>query len=332
MNRHFPLSTYLKSRFGQRVQKVPLDAGFDCPNRDGTISRSGCIFCNPSGSGSGMLSQGNDLRAQWEHWKIFLEKRYKAKLFIAYLQSYSNTHGPIEKLAGVLGELHDLPGLAALSIGTRPDCLDPEKLDLLSDQKQRHGVGEVFLELGLQSACDKTLEHINRGHTAEQFAEVTRQAAERGLNVVAHVMAGLPSPDAKNQREGLQELLNTVSFINELPVSGIKFHNVFVCENTALGAMWKKKQYEPIELEEYCFWLGEALMKLSPDTVVHRLNADPAPGELLAPDWADRKREVHAAIHRHLDAEDIWQGKQNGAESGVPKHFSGQTQETDHAQ
>lgn len=319
MFRYFSLNAALRQKFGERVQKIPLDAGFDCPNRDGTLSREGCVFCNPSGSGSGMLKQGKDLASQWAHWAEFQKKRYGAGKFIGYLQSYSNTYGPIERVSATLSQLEGLPGLAALSIGTRPDCLDSAKLELLASQKHKLGLGEVFLELGLQTAHDDTLAHINRGHSVADFEHMVRAATDLGLNVVAHVIAGLPGPAA---REGLPELLETVKCVNALPVRGIKFHNLYVCKGTRLARIWKEERYKPISREEYCHWLGEALMHLSPDIVVHRLNGDPARGELLAPEWAGLKREVHNAIQNHLEEKDIWQGKQNGAAQGPPAHFA----------
>lgn len=315
----FSLNAYLRQTFGERVQKVPLDAGFDCPNRDGTISRKGCIFCNPAGSGSGMLKEGKEIKEQWDHWSEFQKKRYGAHLFIGYLQSYSNTHGPVEKLEGVLSQLKGLSGLTALSIGTRPDCLDSEKLRLLAAQKQKLGISEIFLELGLQTANDSTLAHINRGHTRADFQQAVHRAADLDLNVVAHVIAGLPTPGG---REGLHDLLNTIDCINALPVRGIKFHNLYVCRGTALSREWENNAYAPMTQDQYCHWLGEALLRLSPNTVVHRLNGDPAPGELLAPDWAGRKRELHNAIRTHFEQKNIWQGKQNGAENGPPPHFA----------
>ncbi|EGB15782.1 hypothetical protein DND132_2579 [Pseudodesulfovibrio mercurii] len=315
MVRFHRLSDHLRSRFGERVQKIPLDAGFSCPNRDGTRSREGCVFCNPQGSGSGLGDRGLSIREQWNFWRDIHVKKHRLSLFTAYLQSYSNTHGPAEKLARALDDLRGLPGLTCLAIGTRPDCLDREKLDLLAQSRDRLGLEEIFLELGLQSASDATLKHINRGHDAAAFAEAAREAADRGLTVVAHVMAGLPAPHG---REGLPELLDTVAFVNDLPVRGIKFHNVYVCRNTRLARWFEQGRYVPPTQEEYLHWLGEAIMRLDPSVVIHRLNGNPASGELLAPAWAGNMRRVHNLIRDHFEREDIWQGKLNGAEDGPP--------------
>ena len=323
MHRHFALSAHLRQMFGERVQKVPLDAGFDCPNRDGTLSRGGCVFCNPAGSGTGLLARGHDLAGQWRIMRENLRKRYKTKLFAAYLQSFSNTHGPIERLTDVLDRIADLDGVAALHVGTRPDCLDRAKLDLLAAQIGRNGIRAVHLDLGLQSADDATLAHINRGHTAGDFAQTTTLAAERGIRVCAHLMAGLPAPHcAENDREGTEALLATVAFVNGLPVSGVKFHNTYVCRDTPLAHDWEAGRYHPMTLAEYLHALGEGLMLLDPRTVVHRLHADPAPGELLAPDWAGERRAMHDAVRAHLETNDIWQGKNNGAQDGPPPWFA----------
>ena len=292
------LSAHLRERFGARVQKIPLDAGFTCPNRDGTISRQGCLFCNPRGSGSGLLETGISLAGQWDHWRDRLGRRYKARLFIAYLQSFSNTHGPARKLARVLDELEGLPGLAVLSVGTRPDCLDPEKLDLLAGFPAR----EVWLEMGLQSASDRVLARINRGHDAACFARAVRDAAGRGLSVVAHVMAGLPGEEPGG-------LVRTVEFLNKLPVAGIKFHNTYVARDTPLEEMWNQGEFRPLDISEYARVLGRALDALDPGVVVHRLTGDPAPGELLAPHWAARKSEALETLRKRLETEGVRQGR-----------------------
>ncbi|MEZ7198081.1 TIGR01212 family radical SAM protein [Pseudodesulfovibrio karagichevae] len=312
------LSAHLRRRFGERVQKIPLDAGFSCPNRDGTLSAEGCVFCNPQGSGSGMLDRGLSIREQWDFWRDIHVKKHDLSRFTAYLQSYSNTHGPAARLAAALDGLADLPGLTCLALGTRPDCLDAEKLDLLAASRERFGLAEVFLELGLQSSSDATLKHINRGHDAAAFATAAQAAAERGLTVVAHVMAGLPAPGG---REGLAELLDTVAFVGALPVGGIKFHNAYVCRGTRLARWFDEGRYVPPTQAEYLDWLGEAVMRLHPRVVVHRLNGNPASGELVAPAWAGNMRRVHNAIRDHFEARDIWQGKLNGAEDGPPEWF-----------
>ncbi|QGY39817.1 TIGR01212 family radical SAM protein [Pseudodesulfovibrio cashew] len=318
MKRYYSLSAHTRRRYGQRVQKIPLDAGFSCPNRDGTLSRAGCLFCNPKGSGSGFGAQGQSLAEQWEFWRSIHVERHHLSLFTAYLQSYSNTHGPIEKLAETLTRLKGLPGLESLSLGTRPDCLDKAKLELLARQRDELGLSDVTLELGLQSASDTTLAYINRGHTAAEFAEAVKEAAAHGLTVVGHVIAGLPTP---NGREGEAELLDSIDFINTLPVSGIKFHNLYVCRGTGVAKLYEAGQYVPLSQDEYLTMLSAALMRLKPTTVVHRLNGNPGKGELLAPDWAANMRGLHNAVRSHFEKHDVWQGKHNGAGDAIPPWF-----------
>jgi radical SAM protein (TIGR01212 family) len=319
MHRTYALSARTRQIHGGRVQKIPLDAGFSCPNRDGTISTQGCVFCNPAGSGSGMEQRGLTISEQWAFWRDLHRERHGFTLFTAYLQSYSNTHGPIGKLARTLEQLKGLPGLTSLNIGTRPDCLDDDKLDLLAAQRDALGLAEISLEMGLQSANDATLTHINRGHDADAFARAAEDAAARGLTVVAHVIAGLPTALG---REGRDDLAATVEFINTLPVTGIKFHNLYVARNTPLAEAFAAGGYQPLTLDDYLDSLTNALMRLSPTTVVHRLNGNPASGELVAPAWAGNMRALHNAVRTHLEAHDVWQGKNNGAPSGPPAWFS----------
>ncbi|CCH49752.1 TIGR01212 family radical SAM protein [Pseudodesulfovibrio piezophilus] len=319
MPRYFSLSAYTRQRHGQRVQKIPLDAGYSCPNRDGTLSTEGCIFCNPKGSGSGFGNEGMSIPEQWQFWRDIHTRKNGLSLFTAYLQSYSNTHGPLAKLAGTCAQLRGLPGLTSLSLGTRPDCLDDDKLNLLAEQKEYLGLSEVMLELGLQSASDETLTHINRGHDACAFAEATHAAASRGLKVVAHVIAGLPTVFG---REGRAELLASVRMLNSLPIHGIKFHNLYVCRGTGLERLYNEGNYTPLTQHEYLSQLSDALMLLKPTTVIHRLNGNPSQGELVAPDWAANMRGLHNAVRNHFMMDNVWQGKNNGAEAGPPEWFS----------
>lgn len=289
---------------------MPLDAGFSCPNRDGTLSDSGCIFCNPEGSGTGWAAQGLSLQEQYAKWSAFLQRKYKARHFWAYLQSYSNTYAPVRELARTLQGLKDLPGLVGVCIGTRPDCVDREKLELLAALELQ----DIWLELGLQSAQDRTLALINRGHGSKDFAEASTLAAELGLKVCAHLVLGLPGED-------LQDVLASVEFLNQLPVHGVKLHSLYVCKNTTLAGWWQQGRYQPLEQRTYVKWLGQAIALLRSDIVVHRITGDPAPGELLAPDWARDKQGTLQALHEEMDEWDLWQGKHWDAAQGIPDWF-----------
>lgn len=286
------LAEHWRERFGCRVQKAPLDAGFTCPNRDGSISSRGCVFCNERGSGTGLGARGLSLSGQWDAIVPNLKRKYKTSAFVAYLQSFSNTYGPVERLVRVVGEVRRLPGIRGLCIGTRPDCIDDAKLGVLAGA----GFDELWLEMGLQSANDDTLKRINRGHDSACFARACRMAEERGVAVCAHLIAGLPG-------EGPEDFLRSVDFIASLPVQGVKFHNLYVCRGTALAAMWECGELPLPSREEYAAWVSEALDRLAPGTVVHRLVSDPGPDELLAPAWSADKQPTLSLIESRLLAE-----------------------------
>lgn len=301
--RYNTLSRAFRTLYGRRAKKIPLDAGSACPNRDGTLSRGGCLFCNAMGSGTGLYHKGFGLRAQWD--ALTPPARARGEALLAYLQSFSNTYGPPERLAGLLRELADLPDIEGACLGTRPDCLDATKLDLLASC----GLSHIRLEIGLQSASDATLARINRGHDAACFATAVREAAKRGLWVTAHLMAGLPG-------EGPAEFLATVDYVNKLPVGGVKIHNCLVVKGAALADLFRMGGYEPMARAVYVELACAAIARLRPDIVIERTNADPAPGELVAPDWAADKRGLLRDIAARLEREDIRQGD-DWAESGA---------------
>ncbi len=316
MNRYYQLATYFRHRFGCRVQKIPLDAGFSCPNRDGTLSFGGCVFCNPLGSGSGMGKNSTALSEQWAIWRSRYQHTRDAGIFIAYLQSFSNTYGPVEKLTETLNTIERLPGVSGLSVGTRPDCVDQEKLDRIADFAQRlapsspAGQSEVWVEFGLQSARDETLLRINRGHDFASFARATHMAAERGIKVCAHIIAGLPG-------ETLDDFLYTVDSVNRLPIHGIKFHSMYVLEHTALAAMWRRGEYVPLTESEYVSAMVHALPRLRSEIIIHRITGDPTEEELLAPRWSTGKRSVMVGIANGLEMAQTWQGRELSAAQPV---------------
>lgn len=295
---------FFRARLGGPARKIPLDAGFSCPNRDGTLSSSGCTFCNPAGSGTGLSARGLSLSAQWERLAGRVLARHPGAKLLAYLQSYTNTHAPCATLRAMFSEIIALPGVSGLCLGTRPDCLDvgagEARLDLLAGLLD--ALPFVQLDLGLQSADDAVLARANRGHGAACFAAATRAAAARGLSVCAHLVHGLPGarPD---------DLSRSVDFVNALPVAAVKFHNLLVCRGTALERLWREGGLEPVGREAYVEALLAALARLRPDICVQRLCADPAPGELLAPDWAADKAATLAALRARLDELGLWQGK-----------------------
>ncbi len=297
MNIFNSLPAYFRHRLGTRAQKIPLDAGSGCPNRDGTLSRGGCIFCNAAGSGSGMALSGTSLLEQWNIWRDRYAQSGRKQAYIAYLQSFSNTYGPAERLAYLMDTVQALPDAAGISIGTRPDCLDDAKLDILAASR----LPETWLELGVQTAHDATLRLINRRHDAAISAWAIKEAAARGIRVCAHVIFGLPN-------ETPAQMLETVHWLNALPILGIKFHNLYVCQNTALEALYARGDYVPMTRQAYIDILVEALCILRPDIVVHRLTGDPELEELVAPLWAAEKPELIRDIDLAMRRPKLWQG------------------------
>lgn len=295
------LSDYFHYHYGERVQKIPLDAGFSCPNRDGALSSSGCVFCNPLGSGTGLGMRGFDLAAQWEK-RCEKPRARGLRFFLAYLQSFSNTYGPIERLASVLEELKPLPGIIGLAVGTRPDCVDPDKLDLIARTGKERGWSECWVEFGVQSSNNATLERINRGHDIA-CAEIALAAASRaGLKLCVHLIAGLPGEDPN-------DFIKSVQWLSAMPVHAVKFHCLYVCRGTALARTFERGEYRPWSQEEYVNAMARALPWLRPDIIVQRITGQPGRDELLAPDWASRVLETGGMIEAALAATDTWQGK-----------------------
>uniref|UniRef100_A0A7C3V452 TIGR01212 family radical SAM protein n=1 Tax=Desulfobacca acetoxidans TaxID=60893 RepID=A0A7C3V452_9BACT len=284
------LNSYLRERFGHRVQKVTLDAGLTCPNRDGRVGVGGCLYCNCRGSGTGAWGRGLSLRQQLEEGMTRLGRRYGASRFIAYFQSYSNTYGPLETLRTLYYEALAFPEVVGLSIGTRPDCLSPAILDLLAEIARER---LLWLELGLQSVHDKTLRLINRGHDAACFTRAVAAAAALGLEVVAHVILGLPG-------EGPGEMAATARYLAGLPVQGVKIHLLYVVRGSALESLYRSGNYRPLEEGEYINLAADFLELLPPHLVIHRLTGDPHPEELVAPAWCRNKSRVLAGIRAEL--------------------------------
>lgn len=287
---YLSLNQYLRSVFGERVQKISLDAGFTCPNRDGTKGSGGCIYCDALGSGTGAYESGKDIAEQMKTGINWAGRRYGARKFIAYFQSFSNTHGPLDRLEAVYTQALIGPEVVGLSIGTRPDCVDKERLELIS----RLGEGRmVWMEYGLQSASDATLARINRKHTVSDFIRAVEVSKEYGLMTCAHIIFGLPG-------EGRNEMQDTVRLLANLKVDGVKFHHQYVVKNTELNRLYMAGKYKPITQKDYVEMVAWALANLLPGTVVQRLTGDPPRNLLVVPDWSFDKRQTIAMIHDRI--------------------------------
>ncbi|WP_244549307.1 TIGR01212 family radical SAM protein [Desulfatibacillum alkenivorans] len=293
------LAGFLRSHFGCRVQKITLDAGLSCPNRDGTLGRGGCIYCNERGSGTGAALQGLSITQQLERGKETLGRRYKAKKFLAYFQAHTNTYAPVERLQALYREALAVPGVVGLCIGTRPDCVDEKILALLEDLAAE---AMIWAEYGLQSRHDKTLDLINRGHDAACFEKTVVATAGRNILTCAHVILGLPG-------ENREDMLETARYIAALPVDGVKIHLMYVVRGTALHRIYEQGRYQCMEQEDYVETVHRFLELLPPDMVIQRLTGDPHRDELVAPEWSLRKGETITLIHESMARENSRQGR-----------------------
>ncbi len=295
---YFDLNQALRLRFGCRVQKISLDAGLTCPNRDGRVGRGGCIYCNERGSGTGAWPS-QSITEQLEAGKAFARRRYKAEKFIAYFQSFSNTYAPLDTLRRLYEEALAVPDIAGLAVGTRPDCVDDAVLDLLAEINRKTW---VTMEYGLQSIHDATLECINRGHSAGVFMDAVERTRKRGIDVCAHVILGLPG-------EGRKEMLETAEALAAEDVQAVKIHLLYVIRGTALHRLCESGGYRCMDRGDYVETVAEFLSRLPPEMIIHRLTGDPHPEELAAPLWALEKQANLQAIRETLRKKNLWQGK-----------------------
>ena len=282
----------MQTRYGEHVHKVAIDAGFTCPNRDGSIGRGGCTFCN-NVSFSPNGRQPNTIAEQMEAGRRVIRKRTGARKYIAYFQAYTNTYADVQELMRLYDEALKEPDVIGLDIGTRPDCVPDEVLDLLVNYQQQGY--EVWLELGLQSAHDKTLKHVNRGHGFAEYEETLLKARQRGLQVCTHLILGLPGEKTQQHIQSLQRVL-------DLGVDGLKFHPLHVVKGTQLANEWRRGEFEPITRQEYVSDVVELINRTPPDVVFHRLTGTASSEILLAPQWCSQKWSVLNAIAEALQA------------------------------
>ncbi|MCK9262555.1 MAG: TIGR01212 family radical SAM protein [Deltaproteobacteria bacterium] len=290
-------SSFLRERFGQRVQKITLDAGLNCPHRDNE-KQGGCIYCNARGSGTGAFSRRIGLKMQIETQMDAMARRYKAKAFIAYFQSYSNTYADIHTLKSLYDTILPYSRIVGLAIGTRPDCIDGDKLALIRSYAPDR---LVWMEYGLQSARDRTLKLINRGHDAAAFTRAVELTSAFDLRVCAHVIIGLPG-------EGMDDFLATARLVSCLPVTDIKIHMLYIAKGTRLEHLYREGGYSPMDRESYAQAAACFIAHLREDIIVQRITGDPHEDELVAPLWALDKRQVLDAVHREMGCKHLRQG------------------------
>lgn len=297
--RYTDYNAYLRGLFGERVQKISVDAGLTCPNRDGSLSHAGCIYCNAKGSGTGASARGLSVREQVEAGKLPAMKKYKARKFLAYFQSYTNTYAPVERLRTLFDQALSCQGVVGMAVGTRPDCVDGEKIDLLSSYTDRY---LVWVEYGLQSVHNATLTLINRGHDFAAFEQAMALTRGRGINACAHIILGLPG-------ESRAMMMDAAKVLAGIGVNGVKIHLLYVVRGTALEELFQKGGYKPLEQQEYVDLVCDFIERLPQEMIIQRITGDPHADELVAPAWAGRYRETFNMIQQTLEARDSWQGK-----------------------
>lgn len=287
---YLSFNKYLKDKFGQKVYKISLDGGFTCPNRDGKAGTRGCIFCSKGGSGDFAESREMSITEQIENGKKRVEKKIKSGKYIAYFQAFTNTYAPVEMLRQKYEEAINHPDIVALSIATRPDCLGDDVLKLLDEMNK---IKPVFVELGLQTIHQKSAKYIRRGYDLSVYDKAVRDLKKIGVNVVVHVILGLPN-------ESENDMLETVKYVCESGANGIKLQLLHVIDGTDLAKDYKKGLFKTLEFDEYVNLIVKCVKIIPKDIVIHRLTGDGAKKDLIAPLWSADKKRVLNAINKAL--------------------------------
>ena len=294
------LDYMLRERFGEKVYKVTLNGGMSCPNRDGKLGTRGCIFCSAGGSGDFAADSSLSITEQIDRQISILSAKRPIHKYIAYFQAFTNTYAPVEYLEKIFTEALAHPGIAALSIGTRPDCLGKDVVTLLSRLNRQK---PVWVELGLQTIHEKTAAYIRRGYPLSCFEDAVRRLRSEDIEVIVHTILGLPG-------ESTQDILNTMKYLNHLDIQGIKLQLLHVLRGTDLASDYEKGLFRTYERDEYISLVISCLEHLRPDMVIHRITGDGPKDLLIAPLWASRKREVLNLLHHQMKENHNYQGRQ----------------------
>ncbi|MDD5570100.1 MAG: TIGR01212 family radical SAM protein [Bacteroidales bacterium] len=303
-NRRFNAYTnWCVKKFGSRLQKVSLDAGFTCPNRDGTIGTGGCIYCNNEGFNPSYCSPKKTITQQLKEGIEFLAVRYpRTSNYIAYFQAYSNTYAPLEKLKKLYEEALSCEGVMGLSIGTRPDCIDDKKLDYLQKLNEKYF---ITVEYGVESCYNKTLEKINRGHSFEKSVKAIEKTAKRKINTGIHLIFGLPAEDRS-------EMLKEAEIISKLPIHSVKFHQLQILKNTPIAEEYKNhpEKFSFFGLDEYIDFIIDFTEKLNPGITIERFTSEVPPRMIAGPNFGTlRTDRILQLIEKRMEKRNTWQGK-----------------------
>ena len=299
--RYYTYDYYLRRTFGGKCAKIPIDAGFSCPNIDGRCGVGGCIYCSARGSGDFAERAELSVREQYERTRAKLSSKWSVERCIPYFQAHTNTYAPTDLLREKFEEALSLEGAVGLSIATRADCLEDDTVELLAELSERT---VLTVELGLQTSCDRVAVLINRGHTYSDFLagyKKLRDASDK-INICVHIIFGLPE-------ESREEMLETVRDVAALHPEQVKIHLLHVIRGTVMADIYERGEYTPLKKEEYVALVADAIELLPPDTVVARLTGDGMADELIAPDWSRKKVSVINDVDKLLYARNTWQGK-----------------------
>ena len=300
--RYSDYSSFIKLKFGERVQKISLDIGFTCPNRDGSKGVGGCSYCNNNSFNPDYCEPQKSIKTQLEQGVAFFSRKGKNNKFLAYFQAYTNTYGDFEELKQLYEEALSVPKVVGLVIGTRPDCISEELIDYLDELSKTYFIS---LEFGVESTNEKTLLNVNRCHTFEETKTTFELCKNKGFHLGAHIILGLPG-------ENVQDLLNHAAEISKLPIDTLKLHHLQIVKNSVMAVQYKRnpKNFNLFSSEDYINFITEFIALLRPDIIIERFISE-APQELLiAPKWGGLKNfEIVAKIDKNLQNKNLWQGK-----------------------
>jgi hypothetical protein len=296
--RYHTLDYYYKNKFGEKIFKVSLNAGFSCPNMDGTIGTGGCIYCSKSGSGEFAGNKEDSIEKQFIEIRDMMHKKWKDAKYIGYFQARTNTYAPVEELKKVYEKVLSFDNVVGLNIATRPDSISDECLNYLAELNKKT---YLTIELGLQTTNEKTTKLINRCHTLECFENMVKKLRERNIDVVVHIIDGLPY-------ETKEDMLNTVKYLNKLDIQGIKIHMLSIIKDTPLEKLYEKEHFKVLTKDEYIDTVIDQLELLRPEIVIHRITGDPKLDELVEPNWLVKKFCVLNDIDKEMVRRDTYQG------------------------
>jgi len=305
--RYTSFGAYMKKRFGATVYKVNVDAGFTCPNRDGTVGVSGCIYCNNDSFRPSSCVPTLTVSEQVQNGITYVKKRYKSEKFLVYFQPYTNTYAPVDELERLYKEALSDPSVIGLAIGTRPDAVDAEKIALIQSLAEKYF---ILIEYGMQSMYDKSLEFINRGHDYNTFLKALEMTKDRGIFIGTHIIVGFPT-------ETREEMMSMSEELSNLPLEFLKIHQLQVIKDTPLEIMYREKPFHVFGYDEYLDFVIDFIERLSPRIVIQRLFATAPDSILIAPHWGKSRQEILRDIEKRLEARDTYQGKKLKIHAGI---------------